>query len=69
MNDSCYYAEVYRIQGTVTKSATILGVDERDKSNEIPFSHGNTSCHYQCEGCQLTLKFIDCSRRANLAVS
>lgn len=50
MNDSCYHAEVYRIQDSVTKTTTISDVNERDELNEVSVAHGNTSHRYQCEG-------------------
>lgn len=48
--NSCYHAEVYRIQGSGTQSTTISDVNERDELNEVSVAHGNTSHHYQCEG-------------------
>lgn len=48
MNDP-YLAEVYRIQGPVTKTTTTSDVDRTAELNEMPVAHGNTSCHYQCE--------------------
>ena len=37
-------------QDSVKKLTAISGVGERDELNKIPVAHGNTSCHYQCEG-------------------
>lgn len=50
MNDSCYHTDTCRMQDSVTKLTAISDEDERDELNEIPVAHGNTSCHYQCEG-------------------
>lgn len=49
-NDSCHHTDICRMQDSVTELTAISDVDERDELNEIPVAHGNTSCHYQCEG-------------------